>query len=507
MKGLLTKSLLFGLLLISCHDQTTEIKKQNLPKVAFTSIDKEAELRQALDQIGFNGANSSGRLMSGLSEIKSDSILKVLRRDSLNYTFTIAVGGNQKLGTFKNLVFRRVSKGFFASVVEYVSDQPIVDLKSFTGTVKEYNLEGTLLREFSLLKAKLDSRSGRTAACFADVSTQCAEWFQPNAQYSVVCVKWVTVITIDCTGGSGGGGSGSSGGGSNPLPFSYFPDFGAVGSGGSSGGGGQSGGGGPLFEGLDPVGVLPPTEPSIDEIATAIEDITDPEAKRVAQLNYIKRFDAQEGESFAEMVEEIIRTPGITVGDVIEVNSVVNNFYLNLRGRYMIAVYYSFAKAAQFIVELALIETGTEFLFQSVKAILATRYAIGVTKVVPAVIKTSQELINGIKAELRFGTNQATLDVTIGTRNLTGIGNGNTVYNFSGVSQAEAKAFFDKISGGTAVKVDVPNKGSYWRVGLGESKQMIQYRNFSSTNAGEVTIEFKIESIRGDKVVELKFWP
>jgi hypothetical protein len=136
MKNLLAKSLLFALLLVSCEQQDIEIKKENLPKIAFTSLDKETKLNQAINQIGlFKKTNSSGRLMSGLAEYKPDSILKVLQSDSTNYSYTISIDEISKSGSFKNLVFRRVSNGFYAFVLEYISDESVVNLSSFTGTV------------------------------------------------------------------------------------------------------------------------------------------------------------------------------------------------------------------------------------------------------------------------------------------------------------------------------------------------------------------------------------
>jgi hypothetical protein len=509
--------LLFVLLIVtSCQEQNIVLKKDKLSKIAYTSLDKEPMLNQAIQKIGLSAKGKgiiSGRIMDDISNYKADSILKVLQADSSNYTYTIPLDKNPDPKSFKNLVFKRVSNGFLATVLDYVSDSEFYDLDSFSGSVKVYNLGGVLLQEFYLNKAKLNNKNGRTQGCTVNISKDCIEWYQPNNQYSRVCVKWATTIIVECT--SEGSGSGNN---SNPLPYSFIPD-------GSYGGGAPGTGGQPADSYIvygpwaaDPIAVLPPPIWPGSKLGLPYlwwedetwldENVTDPETKRKAQLDYIRISDGQDGRDFSSMIDEIIRTPNLTVGESYEVNGVVNNYYLNLRGRYMRAVIYPVAKAAQFIIELAMIvELTSANLNLVVKGVLLTRYGIALTRLTPTIALTTQELLLGIKNELRFSANQATLDITIGTRNLTGIGNGNTVYNFSGVSQAEARAFFDKISGGNAIKVDIPTKGSYWRTGLGENKQMIQYRNFSTSNGGEVTIEFKIESIRGDKMVELKFWP
>jgi hypothetical protein len=268
MKNLLAKSLLFALLLVSCEQQDIEVKKENLPKIAFTSLGKEIKLNQAINQIGLSKkTNSSGRLMSGLAEYKPDSILKVLQSDSTNYSYTIAIDKTSKSGSFKNLVFSRVSNGFYAFVLEYASTVSVIDFDSFTGTVKRFDLEGTLLQEVSLSKARLDNPNGRSMACFADVDTECVSGggISTATGMPLPCLQWVTTITLTCDGGSSGG---ATGGWSNPGTYVQDPYIGGgLGGGSSSSGGSSSGGtnppsnGDPSFEGSDPIGVLPPKPP------------------------------------------------------------------------------------------------------------------------------------------------------------------------------------------------------------------------------------------------------
>jgi hypothetical protein len=266
MKRLLTISLLLGILLVSCNDQTTEFSKKKLPKIAYTSLDKEKLLSDAIGQIGLlETASTSGRIMSGLAEFKSDSIMKVLQADSSNYTYTLSLKSDKNETAFRNLVFQRVKNGYYGFVLEYSSSTEFLNIESFTGSVRKYDLEGKLLQEASLQNARLGktSKSGRTSACFADVDVVCVRekfggWDHNTGAPFNECEKYGYVITIDCWGGSGGGTGSTTGSGT------YIPDpLGGPGTGGSTGGSGSSGGSGgtnppngdPSIEGG--IGVLP----------------------------------------------------------------------------------------------------------------------------------------------------------------------------------------------------------------------------------------------------------
>ncbi|MCE2733764.1 MAG: hypothetical protein O9302_04030 [Cyclobacteriaceae bacterium] len=266
MERIVTRTLLSIILLFTaCQEQDFLIRKEKLNKIEYTSLDKEQDLSRAIEQIGLNKKNSSsGRLMSGLAELKTDSILKVLQGDSVNYSYTISIDEPVAKKSFRNLIFKRVQKGFFAFVLEYVTDEPIINFQSFSGMVKRYDLEGILLEEVRLNNAKLSNLSGRVMACFADVTVECVSGGGTSTATGLPlpCLEWVTVITIDCSGGSGGGG-GSSGGWSNPGTYVPDPYVGGGGGGGSSSGG-SSGStppptNDPPFEGGDPIGVLPPS--------------------------------------------------------------------------------------------------------------------------------------------------------------------------------------------------------------------------------------------------------
>jgi len=274
MKKIIINLITLLLLIVSCDEQEiTPLKKEKLSKIEFTSLDKEANLKRAMEQIGFfKTSSSSGRLMSGVHAVKTDSILKVIQADSINYTYTISLNNETKSGTFRNLIFSRVSKGFLGYILEYESSRAYADYNSFTGSVTKYDLEGNYLSKVSIDKA--DFTSGRTMACFADVTNECVEGGEISTATGLPlpCLRWVTIITIDCLGDSGGSG-GATGGWYNLG--TYIPDpFGGP---GSSGGGSNSGGGSttppsgdPSFEGG--IGVLPPTLSNREALNMVLEE-------------------------------------------------------------------------------------------------------------------------------------------------------------------------------------------------------------------------------------------
>ncbi|MBN8652260.1 MAG: AHH domain-containing protein [Cytophagales bacterium] len=250
------------LLISSCEDNfEAQKKREKLPSAFFTTLDNEPSLYTALDQAGFfQNKNKSSKLMSGITDFKADSILKVIQADSVNYTYSLFLDKESTLYSFKNLVFSSYSDGFLAYILEYTSDRPIKSFESFTGKVVKYDLEGRLLDETSV--GNNSNEGGRTKACFAEVEMVCVSGggVSTATGLPLPCLQWEMVITIECSGGSGG--SGGATGGWYSLG-TYIPNPDGYGGGSGTGGSNSGGTGGvppsdnPNFEGG--IGVLPPT--------------------------------------------------------------------------------------------------------------------------------------------------------------------------------------------------------------------------------------------------------
>jgi hypothetical protein len=203
MKKIISISFLFGLLLSSCEKQDIQVKKEKLAKVAYSSLDKEEKLANALKGINVS-VNKGGRIMNVLENINSDSILKVLQSDSTSYTFTMRLK-NDNSTSFKNLVFRRTLNGFVGFVLEYKASVQLTDLTKFDGNVRKYDLEGKLLGQLAFKNGTITTNSGgRISGCnVAGFSRTCVEqifdgWDHTTGVPIFKCGRYSVFLTIDC---------------------------------------------------------------------------------------------------------------------------------------------------------------------------------------------------------------------------------------------------------------------------------------------------------------------
>ncbi|WP_139162670.1 hypothetical protein [Algoriphagus faecimaris] len=66
------------------------------------------------------------------------------------------------------------------------------------------------------------------------------------------------------------------------------------------------------------------------------EELLDPDQKREAQLDYLNTHGASE---FVSMIRQMMATPGLTMGDWAEINKLVNQIYLQQKGKFMMAIF------------------------------------------------------------------------------------------------------------------------------------------------------------------------
>ncbi|WP_144606213.1 hypothetical protein [Algoriphagus algorifonticola] len=66
------------------------------------------------------------------------------------------------------------------------------------------------------------------------------------------------------------------------------------------------------------------------------EELLDPDQKREAQLDYLNTHGASE---FVSMIRQMMTTPGLTMGDWAEINKLVNQIYLQQKGKFMMAIF------------------------------------------------------------------------------------------------------------------------------------------------------------------------
>jgi hypothetical protein len=122
---------------------------------------------------------------------------------------------------------------------------------------------------------------------------------------------------------------------SSPPLISGFPFW------NGSGGFAPGGSGGPAVQSIcdfDPTCI--PYPDSMDDaevsIQKLIEGITDPEQRRKAQLDYLRN---RGGSDLVELVEELINAGGLSMGDIREINKLVESVYLNQKARFLMAIF------------------------------------------------------------------------------------------------------------------------------------------------------------------------
>lgn len=229
-------------------------------------------------------------------------------------------------------------------------------------------------------------------------------------------------------------------------------------------------------------------------------------AKAKSDYNYLYTY----GRDLYDMYNDLLRDPyaaGLVISSQrLEVIEMRSNSVKNLQGQYLIATFDEFAQAAKPFIEIALIETGTNALFLSVKAILNVKWGVQLAKI--GINTTSiSAFTSRLSRALRFGPNNGSLNLKIGDFNLfsSSVNGPKKAYGFQNVSATQAEAIFTEIAAGRQITTVTKPEGVIKIVRLNKN-EYVQLRKFSKTNANEVTIEFDINSIRTQRI-ELKFFP
>ena len=234
------------LTVLSCQEnfKYEKQKKDDLKKVSMTSLDRESQLTQVLDQIGAVqiGGSHQARTQSTAYEIVTDSILKVLQPDSIHYSYTFKVSGEDDGGAFENLVLKKIESGYLAFILRYEPTGGVfTGMATFNGAIKRYDLSGTLLYETHLNDQTTNgsATNGRVSStCLVKATLELANVSTATGlELPDYLSEWVLTLEYgECD--EGGGGGSSSGGGT------YVPDpIGTGGGGGAGSGGGSSSGG------------------------------------------------------------------------------------------------------------------------------------------------------------------------------------------------------------------------------------------------------------------------
>jgi hypothetical protein len=344
--------LIFLLVLIgaSCTDNQLTPRKKRIDFIETIKIDNDIELQGLLKDLNTSKTVSGGRsLTTDFGEVGLDNALKL--NDTIFNRTRYSLGIKRKKDSliFENLVIVKRKEGVFQYIVQYKPDPYwyLLNYKktswaTFTGTIRQLTLQRELAIEIRMKNGRnngVPNKGGRTQECCnfrIGVSSATGNDFLdidcPSGYRTILFTR-----TSDCGGGGGdpignGGGSGNSGGGGS--------SGGSTNPGDGGGGGSGSGNSGPQ-EYTNPIGIYKPGGTGIadmteEEIQSAIEAINDPEEKRKAQLEYLRTHGASE---FFEMVTDLVNTQGITVGEVWDINNMVNKVYLSQKAQFFIAIF------------------------------------------------------------------------------------------------------------------------------------------------------------------------
>ncbi len=194
----------------------------------------DGTMRYGITENNITPLNHSSRTDTSFGTVNTDQVVEVTNETNTKYTF--GVDTPDENGEYINLVVVEDTSGLQDYVIKYIPDpdwlltqRGAFDMSTYTGEVKVYDFNGTLVSEITMAQGTSTYVSRAPVPCPQDNNTN-----ENNDN--------TNDNTNDGTGGDGSGGGGSGGedpdgseGGSD-LP----PDDGSGNTGGGSGGGGGS---------------------------------------------------------------------------------------------------------------------------------------------------------------------------------------------------------------------------------------------------------------------------
>lgn len=131
------------------------------------------------------------------------------------------------------------------------------------------------------------------------------------------------------------------------------------------------------------------------------------------QLAYLKKYGAREfGELAEEVYNSLKKTQAVTVGDIWEIQILIQKEYLTLKGQFMIAIPRVVVEMAKPFIELAVLNKFTQIGFKVVTDIINARYVLSVSELAGTYkggkwITTSEAMSDASAAYQTFITGRA----------------------------------------------------------------------------------------------------
>ena len=321
------------------------------------SVDEDPVLQELLSNYVAGGRAVTGRVLS--SEVGDIDLSKAVKVENpnLNTTrYSLLLKDDSGAPEFQNYIIKVKND----TVTEYVIDyEPHYSwflndskLGNFTGNVTAYTLEGEIFAENSFLNGEPESsEGGRTEECYScTITTETSS--TTGRDYTVITCEDGSVFhsysrtacdsgssSSSDSGGSDSGSSGGTSGGSTSGSTGGTPGGGSSGSSVTKGSNSDNPDNPAEYdENYDPIGVIT-EEDSRAALEIIIAREQDPETKRKIQLEYIQNFGGNDGRQFKFMIEELLTIRAIKVGFVHDLNQAVAKAYLELKARYIMAIF------------------------------------------------------------------------------------------------------------------------------------------------------------------------
>lgn len=343
MRKIKPKKLLYALaffLFFSCENQPEEIVPEEKPDRFTIEQIQVAEDSHLIDLLNSfqQETKVNGKILDNIGNIDTAEAIKVtdLDHDVVNYTLSLTsdLSDNSEL-FFENLIFEEregvVEEYILRYIpnVEWIEASTSFDMVSYSGIVERLDLERNIVSA-ATLKNGTSFHENTANGKIQGIQQEC-DWHIWKSE-----TTHIEYLIIDCSGG----GSSGAGSGGNIWTGDYQGDSrsgsGSAGGDRDFGGGGLGSNNGTGGSSSRVVGIK--DNPQILMVRQITRE-NDPEEKRKLQLTYIRNYGGKDGRTYANLIEEILTTPGLTVGDVAEINGTVNNRYLELKGSYFMAIY------------------------------------------------------------------------------------------------------------------------------------------------------------------------
>ncbi|WNB17095.1 hypothetical protein [Marivirga arenosa] len=296
--------LLVGLVIlfsIACREEYEFYHKKEDLNVA-VKIDSDTLLKSMVNSLitSENQRTSNFEFNTEFGTLDVENIIRRISEQNPKYpNYTIKlIPPIDSIQTVEYLLLTPREDQYYGSILQFQSDKKEFTesyFQDYTGVIRTLNLERNILAEERFIQGESSTHSAVNERSTSIDACNCYYVLSPVlGPITGDVIMYDLVMQCDCTSG---GGSGTPIGGPPISGGTNDPNYG-------------------LSE-LDQKELLEMT----------IENLNDPDERRSAQLLYIFKHNGQKGRDFFQNITDLINTPGISVGEVYDINFIVEDYY------------------------------------------------------------------------------------------------------------------------------------------------------------------------------------